>query len=533
VEPRDEKLKSLAEELQAERAQRVAMERALENKEAEFLDFVENGALGLHRVAGDGTILWANKAELDLLGYAADEYVGKHIANFHAEQPVIEDILMRLSDGQTICDYPATLRCKDGSIKHVLIHSNARFKDGQLESTRCFTRDVTDIVQARALEAQLHREREEMVERLQSADKAKDEFLAILGHELRNPLAPIVTAMNLLERRGLLDETRELKVIDRQVRHMVRLVDDLLDVQRIIKGDLTLRMENVQIAEVIHSAVEAVSTEAEAREQTLLVHFSEQNMIWNGDPSRLVQIVSNLLTNASRYSPARTSINLTVDKQNDAITIAVRDEGQGISQDQLKNIFQMFYRAPQTANEDRSGLGIGLAVTQSLVVAHGGNIEARSGGIGNGSEFIVRLPANTQHVSAVESPRDPGAGTGVKHRILVIDDNRDAADIISEILIFHGHTVTTTYDPSAALTAARQIRPDVILTDIGLPVIDGYELARLLREELKDQVQPRIFAISGFGQALDKEKSREAGFAGHFVKPVSFDALVAAIEQQQ
>jgi PAS domain S-box-containing protein len=526
-----EELNRVSAELIAERFKREAAEAALLDKEAEFSDFVENGALGLHRVAGDGTILWANKAELKLLGYADDEYVGQHIGKFHTSQSVISDILTRLTNGETIVDYPATLRCKDGAVKHVLIHSNARFEDGNLKSTRCFTRDVTDAVVARELELQLSLEREEAVQRFQAADKAKDEFLAVLGHELRNPLAPIVTAMDLLRRRGLLGDSRELKIIERQVQHMVRLVDDLLDVQKIIKGEITLRMANVEISEVLNKAVEVVSTFAEEKEQTLQIDFEPSGLMWRGDPARLTQVVTNLLINASRYSPLRTKIVLSAVKVEDEIRISVKDEGNGIAEDVLPDIFRMFYQGPQIGSTMKSGLGIGLALCKSLVNVHGGDIHAHSDGLGKGSEFIMRLPVDLE----IELPAGSSNGSPVDgvetfgQRILLVDDNKDAADVLSEILEYHGHTVVTVYDPVAALNIAKELCPQIVLTDIGLPVMDGYELAKLLREELKD-VEPRIFAISGFGQTVDKEQSKQAGFSGHFVKPIDFEILLAAIK---
>lgn len=519
-------LQQMTQALQAEIDRRQQAEKALEARELEFIDFVENASMGLRQVAADGTIIWANKAELDLLGYEEIEYIGQHIAKFHVDEPVINDILFQLSSGKTIIDHSARLRCKDGSIKNVLIHSNGRFDGDRLRYTRCFTRDVTDKV----AREKMVEEREALLDELKIASRAKDEFLAMLGHELRNPLAPIVTALDLMKRRGELTTSKEQNIIQRQVNHMVRLVDDLLDVSKITRGTVNLRLEKIEFSQVLSNAVEMVTLLAEQHEHTLLVDFPQTGLPLHGDPARLTQVISNLLTNAVRYSPKGSRIELRAARAGDSVQVVVKDNGQGIAPELLPRIFDLFFQVPQNQERAQGGLGIGLTLVKTLVSAHGGSVEGFSAGLGQGSQFVIQLPL-ADHAKLTAPETKPASQIArSSRRVMVVDDNHDAADLLSEILSLSGHETAVAYDPGSALKLAELFKPEVIFLDIGLPAMTGYELAEQMRAELESMENCRMFALTGFGQEIDRINSAKAGFEAHLVKPIDITAILAVID---
>jgi PAS domain S-box-containing protein len=379
-------LQQRAAALETEIAVRQRTERALRQREKELADFLENAAEGLHKVGPDGTILWANRAELDMLGYAPDEYVGHSITEFHVDAAVIEDILDKLRRGEALYDHPSQLRCRDGSIKHVLIHSNVLVEDGEFIHTRCFTRDVTERVRLAA-------ELESRLEQLAEADRHKDEFLAMLGHELRNPLAAIVNAVELMrlsDAPALLDRSRE--IVARQSAAMSRLVDDLLDLSRINRGKIDLRTSTVSLGSLVERAVEVVRPLIDERGHRLAVDLPAEPVSLSGDPARLVQVLANLLQNAAKYTDHGGNIALHARADETALSLAVRDDGVGLSAELRERVFQPFVQAPSSLDRARGGLGVGLALVRTLVELHGGSVEARSEGPGRGSEFVVRLP---------------------------------------------------------------------------------------------------------------------------------------------
>ena len=516
-----------ARALETEVHARQRAERTLRHREAELSDFVENAAEGMHKVGGDGLVLWANRAELKMLGYEWHEYVGRHIAEFHVDADVIGRILSRLLRGDTLCDEPARLRCKDGSIKHVLIQSNGHFEDGRLLYTRCFTRD-----------AHQQHERELLLGQLADASRAKDEFLAMLGHELRNPLAPIVTALQLMRMRGHTGTEREQAVIGRQVEHLVRLVDDLLDVSRITRGKIELKKRRVELCEVLTKAIEMASPLLEQRNHALKVDMQD-GIAWEGDPARLAQVVSNLLTNAARYTEPGGCVHLLVRRTGATeVAITVRDNGNGIAPDVLPHVFEMFFQGRQGLHRPEGGLGIGLALVKNLVEMHGGSVQALSEGKGRGSEFVVRLPVRADECAVLagtpgaNGSRGPSSPTTLRpRRVLVVDDNADAATMLAEYLAGQGHVVQVSHDPLAALALMSQGLPDVAILDIGLPVIDGHELAGRIRA-LPQGERCRLVALTGYGQDADKARSVVAGFEAHLVKPIDPAALMAFIEAE-
>ncbi|MFC5458671.1 ATP-binding protein [Massilia niabensis] len=504
----------------AEVARRKDLEQALRQREQELADFVENAAEGLHRVGPDGTILWANKAELQMLGYRWEEYVGHPIADFHVDAPVIEQILETLGAGGTLYDQPARLRCKDGSVKHVLINSNGLFEHGKLRYTRCFTRDATAHHERDEALAQ----RERMLDELTAANRTKDEFLAMLGHELRNPLSPIVTALQLMRLRGTPGAERERAIIERQVDHLVRLVDDLMDVARATRGQIELKFEHVDIAQPLAKAVEMASLLLEQRGHRMEVDI-EPGLRWEGDPMRLAQVVSNLLTNAARYTPHGGRIALRGRSDGPGwLCISVTDNGIGLAEDMLTQVFDLFFQGKRGVDRSEGGLGIGLALVKNIVELHGGVVQARSAGAGQGSEFVVRLPLRSAGASS-----EPAAALGVapafaQRRIMIVDDNVDAAETLGLLLEAHGHVVEVFNDPAAALDAVQRLQPDLAVLDIGLPDMDGCELAVRLRRLLG--AHPcRLVALSGYGQEADRERSAAAGFARHLVKPITPDEV--------
>jgi len=507
--------------LEAEVVRRKEAEATLRGRERELADFLENAAEGLHRVAADGTILWANRAELELLGYGYDEYVGRHIADFHLDQDVIQSMLRLLTAGETLRDHPARLRAKDGSVKHVLIHSNACFEDGKLAYTRCFTRDATDRVVRQ-------QERDELLARLSEANRVKDDFLAMLGHELRNPLAPIVTALHLMRMRGETGTGREQEIIKRQLDHLVRLVDDLLDISKVTRGKIELKKQWVSISDVLAKALEMSSPLLEQRSHQLSVAV-EDGLAVHGDPVRLAQVVANLLTNAARYTKSGGVLSLDARKaaENEQVVITVKDNGIGIPEEALSKVFDAFFQGPRGAGAGDGGLGIGLALVKSFVSLHDGSVAVRSDGPGLGSEFTVSIPVGSEssHLDATGKAPTAAKRDGPALRILMVDDNIDAAETLAQLLRVEGHVALVLNDPFRAMNEAAEFDPDLVIMDIGMPVMDGYELAAQLRQN-RALAKCRFVALSGYGQNSDRARSAAAGLSEHFVKPVDPDQLL-------
>jgi PAS domain S-box-containing protein len=380
-------LQQKAAALESEVAKRKESEQALRRRERELADFLENAVEGLHQVGADQTIVWANRAELDMLGYEPDEYIGHHIAEFHLDREVILSILDKLQRGEALYDQPARLRCKDGSVKHVLLHSNALIEDGELIHTRCFTRDVTERVR-------LERELEKKLEQLAQADRNKNEFLAMLGHELRNPLAAITSSVQLMRLRSEdpAQLTRSREVVARQTAMMTRLVDDLLDISRVTRGTIVLKAEEVRLELIVERAVELVRPLLDERRHSLTLDLPAEPVRLSGDPARLVQIVANLLTNAAKYTDAGGNIGVSARRDGPDLVLCVRDDGMGMTAELLERVFEPFVQAKDSMQRARGGLGIGLTLVRTLVDLHGGRIEAHSEGPGHGSEFVVCLP---------------------------------------------------------------------------------------------------------------------------------------------
>ena len=366
------------------------------------------------------------------------------------------------------------------------------------------------------------------------ATQVKNEFLAMLGHELRNPLAPIVTGLQMLRIEGV--TARALDVVERQVGHMLRLVDDLLDISRITTGKVELRREPVELAAVVTRALEIARPLLEQRQNRVTVDVPSRGLVVDGDPARLAQIFSNLLTNAAKYSEAGSPIELVARCEGERVRLAVVDHGIGLDAAYLERIFDQFVQVPQGLERSAGGLGIGLAIVKSLVEQHGGVVQAHSAGLGRGSTFTVELPV-TRAQDAASPPEElrtlaaagrPACEPARAARVLLVDDNADAAELLGELLVAHGHEVAVAHTGPEALAALAGFIPDVALLDIGLPVMDGYELARTLRERVPSV---RLAALTGYGQVEDRARSRDAGFEAHLVKPVSVDLVTRTVDE--
>ncbi len=450
-------------------------------------------------------------------------------------QPIeARDRLVRIADGQ-------------GGLRDTywsFVYLPMRDAQGRVEGVMTFDQEVTENVlarkkieeQAAALE-RASQEAEAARAVAETANRAKDEFLAMLGHELRNPLSPILTALQLMRMRS--GETREQAVIERQVGHLVRLVDDLLDVSRITRGKIELRRQNMEMGAAVAAGLEMARPLLEQRRQKLDLDVPPEGLLLHADPNRLAQVVSNLLTNAAKYSDPGATVRVTARREGSWIRLCVRDEGVGLPPELLDRVFEIFFQQRQSLDRSKGGLGLGLAIVRSLVEMHGGRVAAHSPGLGQGSEFVVELPA----VEPAEDLRPPpahltsgGPGHATRSgetglRVLVVDDNVDAADTLADLLGDLGYSVRATYDAVSALELAGRFDPEVCFLDIGLPVMDGYELAQRLRQA-ENAAGRRLIAVTGYGQDADRRRARAAGFDGHLVKPVSLDALEGVLRRQ-
>ena len=379
-------------------------------------------------------------------------------------------------------------------------------------------------------------ERMRVEDRLREADRRKDEFLATLAHELRNPLAPIQSALNVrrLARPDPDPGERELQsLLERQMRHLVRLVDDLLDVSRITRDRLELRSEVLTLAPVLEAALETVQPLLDAAGQGVDLAMPQSPLFLSGDPQRLAQVFANLLSNASKFSAQGARIALSASVEGDAVEVSVRDSGIGLDPAQQAFIFDLFAQVDTSLERARGGLGIGLTLARRLVELHGGRLSAASGGLGRGSEFIVRLPLHMAvEPAALEPPTRSFEPLPRGLRILVVDDNHDSADMLSLSLKMMGHQVQALYDPLVVVDAARQFQPDLVFLDVGMPVLNGFALAeRLHKVDWPGGRRPRLVALTGWGQAEDRRRSEEAGFDEHLVKPADLDTIERVCRQ--
>jgi PAS domain S-box-containing protein len=365
-------------------------------------------------------------------------------------------------------------------------------------------------------------------EAAEAASRAKDEFLAMLGHELRNPLSPIMTSLELMRQRAPDSLTRERQVVERQVQHMVRLVDDLLEVSRIARGRVELRRRHVELADVVSAAIEIASPLLEERNHHLERDVPPRGLVVDGDPARLTQVLANILSNAAKYTDPGGRVRISAERAGATTTVRISDTGAGIAPELLPVVFDLFVQGGRTIDRSQGGIGLGLAIVKSLITLHGGTVSASSDGVGKGSEFVVTLPliaAGAPAVRAAGSIAPPFRPATQPRNILVVDDNQDAAELIAEALAAAGHDVRTAFDGPAALAISEEFDPDVVFLDIGLPVMDGYEVARRMRAS--DGKRVTLVAITGYGQEADRKRALAAGFDSHLVKPVPIEVTLA------
>jgi PAS domain S-box-containing protein len=362
----------------------------------------------------------------------------------------------------------------------------------------------------------------------EEASRAKDDFLAMLGHELRNPLAPIATAVHLLKLRSKDGLSREIGIIERQAQHIARLVEDLLDVSRITQGKVVLTKDSIEIAELVAAAIETASPAIENARHNLVVNVPKHDLVVDADRGRMTQVLANLLTNAAKYTPPGGKILVTAARDENDVVVSIQDSGVGISAELLPHVFDLFVQARQTLDRSQGGLGLGLALVKNLVAMHGGTVSASSAGLGRGSTFSVRLPRSDAAAKENETVSLPPVAEERPDqlRVLIVDDNADGADMLASVLDGLGYRCAIAHDGPAALQIAADFAPQVALLDIGLPVMNGYELATRLRAEWPDV---KLVAVTGYGQEGDRQRTHRAGFQAHLTKPVDFEGLVSQL----
>ena len=510
----------------------VTVQRLIEREKANQLltarllaSIVESSNDAIIGKSLDGVIQSWNAAAERFFGYTAEQVIGRHISLVIPPDRLAEEeqIIASLREGKRIEQYETErVRCDGQRIMVSLTISPIKDATGNVIGASKIARDVTH---QKRLEDDLRR----LAADLSENDRRKNEFLATLAHELRNPLAPMSNMLEVVKRADGDGETlkRAHDTIERQLAQMVRLVDDLLDLNRITHDRLELRRSDVELSSVIQQAVEVARPLIDAAGHNLIIELSAEPIYLHADRARLAQVFGNLLNNSCKYTRPNGEITLTAKRSDDEVVVSVKDDGAGIPPDKLESIFDMFMQVDRTAERSQDGLGIGLTLVKRMTEMHGGSIEARSAGEGRGSEFVVRLPI-LRKPAEVSSGSDSPAKISAQRRILIVDDNKDSADSLAMLLEITGNKTYMAHDGVEAVEAIEKYRPEVVLLDIGLPRLDGHEVCRRVREQPwgKDIV---VIALTGWGQEDDRRKSEEAGFNGHLVKPVDYDKLLALL----
>jgi PAS domain S-box-containing protein len=485
-----------------------------------------------------GTVQSWNAGAERLFGYSPQEMIGESILRIIPPDRRDEEteILSRICRGERVEHFETVRVAKDGRRLDVsLTVSPVCDSAGRIIGASKVGRDITERKRAEKAMRELKDELaarladlEQLHGQLREADRRKDEFLATLAHELRNPLAPLSNALHILRLSDELSPAVEhvRDIMERQVNHMIRLVDDLIEVSRITRGKIELRKEQVDLLAVLGNAVETSRPLIEAAGHRLAITVPPEPMPLAADPVRLAQVVTNLLNNAAKYSDERGQIWLTARREGSDAVVSVKDAGLGIAPEMLPRIFEMFAQVEGARNRSQGGLGIGLTLAKRLVELHGGRMEAHSEGLGKGSEFVVRLPLSfdAQRLSAPPPDSPPPQASLPVRRVLIVDDTRAAAYILGKLLEILGQEVRSAHDAASALEMVRAEHFDVVISDIGMPDMNGYELAARLRDEPAWRGMA-VVALTGYGHERDKQLAKEAGFNHYLVKPVSVDAL--------
>ena len=509
-------------------AERMLLDQAVRDQQFYTRSLIESNIDALMTTDPRGIITDVNKQMEALTGSTRDELIGAPFKDYFTDPERAEaGIKLVLSQGK-FTDYELTARARDG--KETVVSYNATTfhdRDRKLRGVFAAARDVT--------------ERKRYEKSLQEADRRKNEFLAMLAHELRNPLAPMRNALQIMR----LTASREVSsseddairsataMMDRQVSQMVRLVDDLLDVSRINRGTIELRKARIELASAIHHAVDAARAQYDSMSHTLVVVLPREFMYINADPTRLAQVLGNLLNNACKYTPKGGQMRLTAECDDHQAVIRLTDNGIGIASEQLPRIFEMFVQIDTSLERSVSGLGIGLTLVKSLVELHQGTVNVHSAGLGHGSEFVVCLPIMIEQTQSIPlAPTGSKPKDKISRRILVVDDNQDSALSLAGLLNLTGHQTQTASDGQEAVAATLTFMPEVVLLDIGLPVLNGYDACRQIRAQ-PDGMRILLIALTGWGQDEDRRKSKEAGFDAHLVKPVDHNQLVKLMAEFQ
>ena len=502
-------------------SERRLHEQALRQSEERFrllLEAVEDYAI--YMLDREGIIASWNLGAQRIHGYAREDIVGQHFSHLFTPEDIAagkpwEELGQARRSGRAEGE---GWRVKNTGERFwaravlTAVHDDA----GHL---RGFAKVAQDLTERRHLQD------------LEKAAQNVNEFIAMLAHELRNPLAPIRNAVEVMAKaRGDADAHEAMrKTIDRQSAQLARIVDDMLVIARITRGDLVIEHERVELAGVVHRAVETAAPAIEEARHTLELDVAVSGLAVRGDRDRLTQLVANLLNNAARYTPSGGRITVRAHAEHGEALVSVGDTGRGIDPQLIERIFDMFVQGRAPLERVGGGLGIGLALARRIAEAHGGTLQAKSEGDGKGSEFTLRLPLSDRGADPVALPADQGQKLALPRRVLVVDDNLDAASTLALLLQSLGHETLVVHDGATALAAAPQFRPDIMLLDIGMPGLDGYEVARRLRAAGH---KFRIIAVTGWGQEADRQKAREAGFDVHLVKPVELGVLANALEER-
>lgn len=466
---------------------------------------VEEMTEGAATISAEAIILYCNRRFAEMLALPVERVMGSTITEFLAPKDRLHFHVLLETCGREGRKREFALACHGGAPIPTLIAVNALEIDGVVH----FSVLATDLSEQRH------------TEELRASNRVKDEFLAMLAHELRNPLAPILQSVHLLRSEGATSAELHASsvIIERQTRHISRLLDDLLDVSRVTRGKIEVRKQPIDLAAVLRSAIETCRPVTCRKEHEVSLHVPPEPVWVEGDPVRLEQIFCNLLNNAAKYTAERGRISLTVALEDDFVAIRIRDSGIGIPPEMLSRVFDLFTQLEVSLHRSEGGLGIGLTLVRDLVQLHGGTVEGHSAGRNRGSEFVVRLPLLREVPPFEELPQSAMPTEGAAHlRILMVEDNRDAAETLCKLLNRWGHEVRHFARGEPAIAAAPEFRPQVAILDIGLPGPDGYQIAMALRRQ--NHAGLHLLAMSGYGQAEDKEQAREAGFDDHLLKPV-------------
>lgn len=500
--------------------ERQRAESALQASELKYRRLFQSAKDGILILdASTLKILDANHFMTDLLGYSHDEFLGKELweIGFFEDKLASQVMYRQLQETGYVRYDHLPLQTRNGGTAEVEFISNV-YQVEERAVAQCNVRDISERIR-------IERKLQEQAEALADMDRRKNEFLAMLSHELRGPLAPISNAAHML---GLQPDESPLQlrartIIQRQLGQLTRLVDDLLEVSRITTGQIQIRRDHVDMNEIAERAAETVLPLMTEHRHDFRMSLQAQPVWLYADAARLEQVIVNLLTNAAKYTDDAGQIRLSIGQEGDTCVLRLRDTGIGIAPELLPRVFDLFTQADASLARTRGGLGIGLALAQRLVEMHDGRIEVTSV-LGQGSEFVVRLPLGLSPVRQVEVPPGTTPDPAPSLRVLVVDDNMDAAESMAELVTTLGHDVRTAYDGVSTLQAAINYRPDLVMLDIGLPGLSGHEVARRIRQ-LALTREPVLVATTGYGQEADRGRSLAVGFDHHLVKPVDFDQL--------